>query len=163
MAEFINVEKKINEGILPEPLLAEELKEGDEVMAVVDQLMGEVLPLHVHQANAHVVEDEDESEQSMDDPHPLGMDDDEDEEMDGDEDDDMEGDGIDDDEEDPDEEEHQIVDEENDEYDEEDPDEEDEDDEGMIGMRPDRRVGPQFDIINANQREQPPVNHLGFG
>ena len=79
MAEFINVEKKINEGILPEPLLAEELKEGDEVMAAVDQLMGEVLPLHVHQANAHVVEDEDESEQSMDDPHPLGMDDDEDE------------------------------------------------------------------------------------
>lgn len=106
MAEFINVEKKINEGILPEPLLAEELKEGDEVMAVVDQLMGEVLPLHVHQANAHVVEDEDESEQSMDDPHPLGMDDDEDEEMDGDEDDDMEGEGIDDDDEDPDEEEH---------------------------------------------------------
>jgi hypothetical protein len=106
MAEFINVEKKINEGILPEPLLAEELKEGDEVMAVMDQLMGEVLPVPVHQLNAHVVEDEDESEQSMDDPHPLGMDDDEDEEMDGDEDDDMEGDGIDDDEEDPDEEEH---------------------------------------------------------
>lgn len=98
----------------------------------------------------------------MDDPHPLGMDDDEDEEMDGD--DDMDGDEGIDEEDNPDEEEedNQILDEENDDYDEEDPDEEDEDDEGMIGMRPDRRAGPQFDIISANQREHPQVPHLGY-
>ena len=100
----------------------------------------------------------------MEDPHPIGMDDESDEDMDGD--DDIDGDEGIDEEDNPDEEEEDIQifegDEENDDYDEEDPDEEDEDDEGMIGMRPDRRAGPQFDIISANQREHLQVPHLGY-
>ena len=55
MAEFIYVEKKINEGISPEVLLAEELKEGDQVMAEVFPVA--VRPAMVHQAMDHVAED----------------------------------------------------------------------------------------------------------
>ena len=55
MAEFINVEKKINEGISPEVLLAEELKEGDEVMAEVFPVA--IRPAMVNQAMDHVAED----------------------------------------------------------------------------------------------------------